>query len=197
METNNALLDNFLSKLSKLEDIRRGAGQRHKQEFVLMIVLLSTMSGYYGYRAIESFIDKHKSELIALFKPKKNRVPSFSTVRRILIGLNPKEFQSIYEQWLLEVRQAQGSKAEGKEKETARWHPVDGKAVRGANKASGEDYTHLVSIFSAFDKVVVGSAKVDAKSNEIPCIQKMIQSSNLQGVIFTVDALNCQKKRRR
>jgi len=197
MQTDNALLNNFLSKLSKLEDVRRGAGQRHKQEFVLMIVLLSTMSGYYGYRAIGDFIEKHQLELIEIFKPKKDRVPSFSTVRRVLLGLNPTGFQSIYEDWLSEVKQVRQSILPTQESEAARWHPIDGKAVRGANKASEEDYTHLVSIFSAFDKVVVGSAKVDAKSNEIPCVQKMIESSGLQGVIFTVDALNCQKKRQK
>lgn len=197
MQTDNVLLNNFLSKLSELEDVRRGEGQRHKQEFVLMIVLLSTMSGYLGYRAIGDFIEKHKLELIKVFKPKKNRVPSFSTVRRLLMAVNPLSFQSIYEDWLIQIREAQTTAVSPEQSETARWHPIDGKAIRGANKASEEDYTHLVSIFSVFDKVVVASAKVDLKSNEIPCIQKMIQKSGLQGVIFTVDALNCQKKRQR
>lgn len=197
MQTDNALLNSFLSKLAELEDIRRGEGQRHKQEFVLMIVLLSTMSGYLGYRAIGDFITKHKLELIRIFQPRKKRVPSFSTVRRILMGVNPIKFQSIYEEWLSEIRERQTAVVSPDQVEAARWHPVDGKAIRGANKASEEDYTHLVSIFSAFDKIVVGSAKVDLKSNEIPCIQIMIQESGLQGVIFTVDALNCQKKRQR
>ena len=53
---------------------------------------------------------------------------------------------------------------------------------------------HLVSIFSVFDKMVIDSAKVAEKSNEIPCVQKMIQDSDLEGVIFTLDALHCQKK---
>ena len=197
MQTDNVLLNNFLSKLSELEDVRRGEGQRHKQEFVLMIVLLSTMSGYLGYRAIGDFIAKHKTELIKLFKPKKERVPSFSTVRRLLMAINPLSFQSIYEDWLSEIRERQTTAVSPDQTEAARWHPIDGKAIRGANKASKEDYTHLVSIFSTFDKVVVGSAKVDLKSNEIPCIQKMIRLSGLHGVIFTVDALNCQKKRQR
>jgi len=194
MQTENALLNEFLLKLSCLEDVRRGAGQRHKQEFVLIIVLLSTMSGYIGYRAIGDFIKKHKSELIELFKPKKDRVPSFSTVRRVLMNLNPLSFQSVYEDWLVEVRQSQKGCESKTDSEAARWHPIDGKAVRGANKASDSDYTHLVSIFSAFDKIVVGSANVSLKSNEIPCVQTMIENSGLQGVIFTVDALNCQKK---
>ena len=35
MQTENVLLNSFLSKLSEIEDNRRGEGQRHKQEFVL------------------------------------------------------------------------------------------------------------------------------------------------------------------
>ena len=90
METENLLLKNFISYLNELPDIRRGAGQRHQQDFVLMIVLFATMSGYIGYRAIGTFIKKHNKDLIELFKPKKNRVPSYSTVRRVLMQLNPK-----------------------------------------------------------------------------------------------------------
>jgi len=53
---------------------------------------------------------------------------------------------------------------------------------------------HLVSIFSSFEKIVVDVDKVENKSNEIPCVQKLIQATDLEGVIFTIDALHCQKK---
>ena len=196
METEINLLNKFLSRFGSLADIRRGEGQRHKQEFVLMIVLLATMSGYLGYRAIGDFIEKHKSSLVNIFKPPKGRVPSFSTVRRILIAINAEAFKLIYQEWLEDVRQAKVSSTEvinGRQN----WHSVDGKTVRGANQMREEDHVHLVSIFSFFDKVAVDSAKVEDKTNEIPCVQKMIQESDLQGVIFTFDALHCQKKRLR
>jgi hypothetical protein len=193
METESLLLKKFIGYLKELPDVRREAGQRHQQDFVLMIVLFATMSGYIGYRAIGDFIEKHHKDLIALFKPKKNRVPSYSTVRRVLMHLNPKSFHQAYQKWLEDVRTVRGMREENAG-EANRWHAVDGKAVRGANRLSETDYTHLVSIFATFDKVVVDSEKVNAKTNEIPCVQEMIEQSDLEGVIFTIDALHCQKK---
>ncbi|MFK7981884.1 MAG: transposase family protein [Saprospiraceae bacterium] len=99
-----------------------------------MIVLLSTMSGYLGYRAIGDFIEKYKLELIKIFKPKKDRVPSFSTVHRLIMAVNPLSFQSIYKDWLLKIRAAQTAAASPEESERAQWHPIDGKAIRGAKK---------------------------------------------------------------
>lgn len=194
MKTENKLLQNFLTRLKTLKDPRRKAGQRHEQEFILLIVLFATMSNYLGYRAIGEFAEKHKEELIQLFKPKKKRVPSFSTIRRLLMSIDVAAFRVLYQDWLKEIK-ASKERLEESNSSASNFYPIDGKAVRGANKASSSDYTHLVSIFSAFDKIVLESAKVDAKSNEIPCVQKMIESSDLKGVIFTLDALHCQKKR--
>lgn len=193
METDNIILNDFIFSLKKLEDVRCRSGQRHSQSFVLLIVLFATMSGYIGYRAIGAFIKKHELDLIRLFKPKKERVPSYSTVRRILMKLNPDSLQTTYEKWIAKVRLAKTSDASN-ESQKACWYSVDGKAIRGANKRSKTDYTHLVSIFSVFEKIVVASDKVGQKTNEIPCFQQMIEDTDLQGVIFTLDALHCQKK---
>ena len=194
MQTESELLNKFLSKLNELDDARRTVGQRHSQAFVIMIVLFATMSGYIGYRAIGAFIKKHSKELVKILKPNKARVPSYSTVRRILMQLDPENFQHIYGEWLEEVRLL-SKETEVENKEENRWYSIDGKAIRGANQMSKDDYTHLVSIFSNFKKIVVDSKKVQQKSNEIPCVQQMIEKSNLQGVIFTLDALHGQKKR--
>ena len=206
MQVENALLNDFIERLNSLEDIRRGEGQRHDHSFALLIVMLATMSGYNGYRAIGDFIQKHAKQLIEEFKPKKSRIPSFSTVRRILIALDPVSFNLVYQEWLCEVKKAKALLTQSEEeadkngevaKDNGDWRAVDGKTVRGANSMSKEAYIHMVSIFSSYEKIVTDSAKVAKKSNEIPCVQEMIQVSDLQGVIFTLDALHCQKKRQK
>ena len=147
METESLLLKKFIGYLNELPDVRRTAGQRHSQDFVLMIVLFATMSGYIGYRAIGSFIVKHRKDLIALFKPKKDRVPSYSTVRRVLMKLNSKSFLQAYQKWLDEVRLSKAVREENEAEESNRWYAVDGKAIRGANRLSETDYIHLVHLF--------------------------------------------------
>lgn len=184
MKTNNRLLDNFICLLDQLSDPRRGQGQRHDLAFVLLIVMFATMSGYLGYRAIECFLAKHHDDLIRLFQPEKDRIPSYSTVRRVLMGIDFDEFNHLYQRWLKES----SLRLED-------WFAIDGKALRGTvNPDDSNDYVHLVSIFSTFDQMVVSTGKVNSKSNEIPLVQQMIQDSNLRGVIFSLDALHCQKK---
>lgn len=190
MVSDNRILDNLLMEFDKLEDPRRGAGRRHSQSFALLIVMFATMSGYLGYGAIRAFISKHTSDLITLFNPPKDRVPSYSTVRRILIHLDFTQFTTIYKNWLNQRVQPSS--------DSSSWCGVDGKALRGTIEADNHnDYVHLVSIFSTFDKIVLDTGKVVNKSNEIPLVQQMIKDSDLQQVIFTLDALHCQKKQRK
>lgn len=188
MKTGNNTLDQFLEELSKLGDSRRGQGQRHKIEVVLMITIFATMSGYIGYRAIGDFVKKHKKELIKLFNLEKDRVPSFSTVRRVLLSIDFIAFTQTYKNWLRRLKTLR------EKEESSEWYSIDGKAIRGANKMNPEDNKQLVSIFSSFEKIVVDVDRITIKSNEIPCVQKMIENSDLKGVIFTIDALHCQKK---
>ena len=75
------------------------------------------------------------------------------------------------------------------------WVSIDGKTLRGS--VQQEAYVHLVSIFSTFDHRVLDLGKVEHKSNEIPLVQQLIAASDLKGVIYTLDALHCQKKRQR
>src|SRR3989338_5363610 len=72
-------------ELLKLSDLRREQGKRHSLELIVILVTLAIMSGYDGYRAIGDFIKRNDKELISIFKPKKNRLPSYSTIRYHLV----------------------------------------------------------------------------------------------------------------
>jgi len=203
MTTKNKSLDELILLLQKMPDARRGEGKRHKQEIVILIVLFATMSGYFGYRGMGDFAKKHKSELVALLGIKKSRVPSFSTIRRVLMKICPKSFEEVYKSWLKGIRKDEststgkdtGEEELGVSDELEDWYSGDGKFIRGANKSrDSSEQINLVSIFSSFTKVVHTSEAVASKSNEIPCVQKIIQESDLEGVIFTLDPLHCQKK---
>jgi virulence-associated protein VapD len=46
------------------------------------------MSGYHGYRSIGDFITRNQKDLLAYLKPKKGRLPTFCTVRRVMQELD-------------------------------------------------------------------------------------------------------------
>ena len=91
---------NLREELKNIEDKRRGAGQRHKIDVILMITIMATMSGYTGFRAIGDFSKRYKKELIEYLKVDKDRLPAFATIRRVLINIDHNKFNEIFEKWM-------------------------------------------------------------------------------------------------
>jgi len=176
---------NLREALKEIKDERRGAGQRHKIDVVLMITIMATMSGYVGYRAIGDFTKRYKKELVDYLKVEKDRLPAFATTRRVLMSIDYEMFADVFEQWI-----GQYLKQEKKQ-----WVSIDGKAIKGT-KQKEEDLklAHLVSFFNSDSKEILMARKTATKSNEIPLVQEMIETFPFKDMIFTLDALHCQKK---
>ena len=175
----------LIEELKSLEDNRRKQGQRHSIEVSLMIVIMATMSGFIGYRAIGDFVNRYKRELLEYLKPKKDRLPSYPTVRRILMGIDTDKFREIFDKWMLGYLELKDGD----------WISIDGKAIRGT-KQSEEDkkLAHLVSFFKNDSKEVITARKTFDKSNEIPLVQEMLKEFPLKNLIFTMDAMHCQSE---
>jgi hypothetical protein len=178
----------ILYHLSKVSDKRRGAGRRHSQEIVLLIVLMAVMSGYSGYRAIGDFIERNRTDLLAYLQPVKDRLPTFFTVRRVLMNIDFNEFSQQFYQWTKHYSDIQSGE----------WVSIDGKAIGGTakNGVNGyQDFVNLVSIFTSRQKMVLANAKViNSKESEIPVVRQLVEALHLKDVVFTLDALHCQKK---
>ncbi len=175
----------LIEKLNELKDHRREQGKRHPLPMLLIIAIMASMSGYHGYRATEDFIKANREELIEVFQPKKDRLPSFQTIRRALMAIDFEEFSLKFYDWA-------STRIEIDENE---WFSMDGKAMRGTIEGDKyNEFTNLVSLFSSENKKVLYAGKVEDKSNEIPMVRKMIKELGLSGINITIDALHCQKK---
>ncbi len=178
----------LINNLNSLEDKRRGQGKRHPLSMLILIAIMATMSGYHSYGALADFIKTNKDDLIAVFEPKKDRLPSFQTIRRAFIVMDFEDFSIKFYEWA-------STKVEINKND---WLSMDGKAIRGTIKGDKyNEFTNLVSLFSGKNREVLYAGKVDDKSNEIPLVQKMIKELGLTGVNITLDALHCQKKQQK
>lgn len=177
--------------LDAIPDKRRGEGQRHDQTFILLLVLMSIMSNYIGYRAIGDFIKRNRLDLLKHFQPKKNRLPSFYTVRRVMQNMDFTELSKQFHRWAVQYVSIAPSE----------WVSIDGKAIDGTTTdyhQSQQRFINLVSLYFSRQKLVIGNAQVDnSKESEIPVVQQLIKALDIQGVTFTLDALHCQKKLQR
>ena len=176
---------NLRQELQTLKDKRRGQAQQHKIDVVLMITIMATMSGYQGYRAIGDFAQRYKEEIIKHLELEKGRIPSFPTVRRVLMEIDHKKFGDIFIKWMKHYMR----------KSNSQWIAVDGKAIKGTKqKEEDKKLAHLVSFFASDSKEILIARKTASKSNEIPLVQEMMEEFPLQDLVITLDALHCQTK---
>lgn len=180
---------NLLEYLVSVKDPRRLQGQRHDLKLILLITLMSIMSGYIGYRAIGDFMKRNKTDLLLILKPKKGVLPSFDVIREVLIGIDFTEFSKQFHHWAKQYVPISHKE----------WVSIDGKAMRGTvtnGSSIDQNFINLVSLYCSKQKLILGNAQVtNGKESEIPAVQQLIAALDLEGVVFTLDALHCQKKR--
>lgn len=182
---------NLLDYLVKIEDPRRLQGQRHELKLILVITLMSIMSGYIGYRAIGDFIKRNEKDLLDYLKPPKGRLPSFDVIREVLIRIDFRELSHQFHQWAKQYISLLPNE----------WVSIDGKAIGGTVSQAhsiDQSFVSLVSLYCSKQQLILGNAQVlNSKESEIPVVKQLIESLGLQGVTFSLDALHCQKKRQR
>jgi len=174
--------------LSKIKDPRRTVGMRYPLVPVLLIIIMSIMSGRNGYREIEKYAKANKNFFLKFFSKKRTQLPSHVTFREVLKGIDFDEFLLIFESWALSYVSI----------EKDEWFAIDGKALGSTvtNYSKGyQNFVSLVSIFSQKRGQVIAVGKLEnKKSSEIPTVESLIEKLDLKDVVFTLDALHCQKK---
>ncbi len=177
----------LVNYLDKLTDKRRREGTRHNQSFVLLLVLMATMSGQYGYRGIERFIKKNAEDILKYLKPHKDRLPTYATIFRVVNNIDFDEFAQIFKEWSKVYAKPQSGEIIS----------IDGKALKGTLVEYNSKYQNFISIVSAHSqssKMSLSISKYEnKKSSEISVVEEMIRDLELTGVVFTMDALHCQK----
>jgi hypothetical protein len=179
---------NLIEELKQIKDFRTLEGRRHPLWLVLLIVIMGTMSGYLGYRALGDFVNKHQEALISIIKVPKKRLPSYSTIRRVMMGIDFEEFINIFNNWAIATVKP----------EERRWLAVDGKTIRGSEQKESNAYSQFVQVVSVFSTstgvTLAMSSWLSQEKSEIVVVQNLLKTLGLSGVVFTLDALHCQKK---
>jgi len=71
---------------------------------------------------------------------------------------------------------------------------LDGKTLRGSfDHFNDRKAAQTSTAFASASAIVLAHIEIDDKSNEIPAAQQMIGELGLTGVVFTADAMHCQK----
>lgn len=179
---------NLWEALGQIKDHRRAQGRMHELRLLLIIVIMAIMSGAKGIRAMGDFVQRNREDLLETLKPKKDRLPSRQTIGRSLQQTDFDQLTEIFYQWAINDVQI----------EDKDWFSIDGKAI-GSSVTNARNplqrFVNLVSIFASKKRQTIKVGKIlNQKESEIPKVRELITTLGLSGVIFTLDALHCQKE---
>jgi len=102
MGSDRKLLKHMLSlieKLKQVKDFRKDKGKRHPLWIVLVVITLGTMLGYSGYRELGEFAKNNRHRLSQKFNIIPERVPSYSTIRRVMMGVDGQILLKMFKEW--------------------------------------------------------------------------------------------------
>ena len=182
------MCNNLIEHLKQVEDFRTTDGRRNPLWLVLLFVIMATMNGNLGNRACGDFVKRHRKVLIERFGIQKHGVPSYSTIRRVMSGVDFEKFIEKFNNW------AKGYVDINQEE----WCSLDGKSIKGTVKnydSSNQNFVSIVSVFAGKRGLVIGMKKFESKQeSEIKIVQDLITTLDLTGIVLTFDSLHCQKK---
>lgn len=181
---------NLIQSLQEIRDFRASQGKRYPLWLILLLVIMGTLSGCRGYQALEDFGVRHYQVLSEKLGLTVNRLPSDTTFRRILHRLDFQLLAQQFQQWTSDSIETQPNE----------WVSIDGKSIKGTVRepqTAYQNFVSLVSVYSSQLGVVLATQPFESKTtSELRVVQTLLQALQLEDVVFTMDALHCQKKLR-
>jgi predicted transposase YbfD/YdcC len=149
---------------------------------VVVIAICAVIGGADDFVAIAKF-GRTKRAWFARFLDLSNGIPSHDRFNAILAALKPAEFEKCLLSWITALHAITGGQVVA----------IDGKTLRRSfDAASGKAAIHMVSAWATANHISLGQVVVDAKSNEITAIPKLLEMLEISGALVTIDAMGCQ-----
>jgi hypothetical protein len=181
----------ILNAFSGLTDPRGSNGKQHEQTLCIVICTLAVFTSCRGINAMGDWVKGCRDDLVSLFEPRKGRLPSYSTLRRVMLGIDYQAYGACLSSFFEATPQAGETVA------------MDGKVLRGSyevgavdGRAPSHPAIQRVTSYRVERGLILESIAVDCKSNEItalPLVVKRLAEQGVKGVVFAFDALNTPK----
>ncbi len=149
---------------------------------VVVIAVCGVIGGADDFVAIAEF-GRKKRQWLAKFLDLKEGIPSHDRFNAILAAIKPAEFEKCLLSWITALHAITDGQVIA----------IDGKTLRRSYDASSnKSAIHMVSAWATENHISLGQVVVDAKSNEITAIPKLLEILELSGSLVTIDAMGCQ-----
>ena len=178
----------LISFLKALPDCRMRRGVRFPQWWMLLVAILSILSGQGSLLGMERFAKRHRKTLNKLLGIHIAKTPSDSTFRLLLAQLDVEGFESLLQQWMA---------AQPGVTESVDTLVCDGKTLRGsiAENASGAArFIAQVSLYSnSLGVAIAQNTYATDAGSEIKALRELLDRVELSGLLVQADALHANR----
>ena len=171
----------WLEHFEALVDPRQAGKVFYPLDEILLLTLMAVLAGAEGWTDVATF-GEQKLELLRRFSAFENGTPPHDRLGEVFAALDAEAFQGCFIAWAASVTKLGPDIV-----------AVDGKTLRRAYQEPGARAVHMLSAWSSKQRLVLGSRKVDEKSNEITAIPALLDLLTLKGAIVTIDSMGCQR----
>jgi len=185
----------LLAALAEVPDPRRAQGQRYSMSHLLLFSVLAVLTGATSYQKIIAFIALQRERLNVVFDACFRRAPAVNTLRHLFLALGRDDLEAAFRRHACDLSAQNAPQA-------LRTIALDGKTLRGSVEPRGSpDFDHLtdhkaVHVLSAFASdaaLILAHQELAGAPDEVAAVPTPMAELGLTGVLFTADALHCQK----
>jgi predicted transposase YbfD/YdcC len=149
---------------------------------IVAISVCAVIAGADDFVSIAAWA-RRKHDWLAKFLDLTNGIPSHDRFNAVLAAIKPAEFEKCLLSWICSLHEITAGQVVA----------IDGKTLRRSfDKAAGKSAIHMVGAWAAANHIGLGQVTVDAKSNEITAIPKLLEILDISGCLVTIDAMGCQ-----
>jgi len=181
-------MSSLLEALKEIPEFRKARGKSHPLWLLLLLIIMGTLAGYQGYRPLENFAKEHHPSLCQLLGLETFRVPSYSTFRRVMMGIDFLALSNQFEDWM--------SAQDPTHSADTHVAAIDGKRIRQSltDENGKARFVGLVSLFALETGMTLKlEALTRQKNSEIKVVQTLLETLQVDGLLITMDALHAQK----
>ena len=182
-------MEDLIMKANTIEDSRQSWKVKHKLVDILVIVMLSMLTGHNDFEEMVIFAEA-RIEILKKYIGLENGIPHKDTIKRVVAIIDPNQLNFIFYSWLAHLI---NKKNHVFMDQINKIIAFDGKTICGSDDIHNKAL-HILTAFDTENQLVLGQLPVDEKTNEITVMPKLIELLDLKDTVITADALNCQSE---
>ena len=177
----------LLMKVNSLQDSRQQWKVKHNLVDILIIVMLSILTGHNDFEEMVIFAEA-RVEILRKYIKLENGIPHKDTLKRVVAIIDPNQLNLVFYSWLANIINKKNHVFLDKINKIVAF---DGKTVCGSDNIYNQAL-HILTAFDTENELVLGQLPVDVKTNEITVMPELVKLLDLEDCVVTADAMNCQ-----